>query len=71
MRVHEDDDGEDDDGEDDDDSEDGESEDDDNEDDCVDDTWVLKGSVIEKKTPIFFVDAKLSQIAQGFQKCKS
>ena len=23
-----------------------------------------------KKTPIFFVDAKLSQIAQGFQKCK-
>ena len=24
-----------------------------------------------KKTPIFFVDAKLSEIAQGFQKCKS
>ena len=53
MRVHEDDDGEDDDGEDGDDSEDGESEDDDNEDDCVDDTWVLKGSVIEKKHPSF------------------
>ena len=33
-------------------------------------TWVLKGSVIEK-TPIFFVDAKFSQIARGFQKCKS
>ena len=53
MRVHEDDDGEDDDGEDDDDSEDGESEDDDNEDDCVDDIWVLKGSVIEKNTYLF------------------
>ena len=24
-----------------------------------------------KKTPIFFVDAKLLQIARGFQKCKS
>ena len=55
MRVHEDDDGEDDDGEDGDDSEDGESEDDDNEDDCVDDTWVLKGSVIEKKHPSFLL----------------
>ena len=28
--------------------------------------WVLN----RKKTPIFFVDAKQSQIAQGFQKCK-
>ena len=34
------------------------------------DTWVLKTRVIEK-IPIFFVDAKFSQIARGFQKFKS
>ena len=65
MRVHEDDDGEDDDGEDGDDSEDGESEDDDNEDDCVDDTWVLKGSVIEKKNTHLFCWYQI------FTNCKS
>ena len=30
-----------------------------------------EGVRTRKKTPIFFVDAKLSQIARGFQKCKS
>ena len=29
-----------------------------------------EGVQTRKKTPIFFVDAKLSQIARGFQKCK-
>ena len=29
-----------------------------------------RGPELKKKTPIFFVDAKQSQIAQGFQKCK-
>ena len=30
----------------------------------------LEGVLNWKKTPIFFVDAKQSQIAQLFQKCK-
>ena len=30
-----------------------------------------EGVRTRKKTPIFFFDAKLSQIARGFQKCKS
>ena len=34
-------------------------------------TWVLKGSVLGKKTPIFFDDAKFSQITRRFQKCNS
>ena len=34
-------------------------------------TWVLKTREIEKKIPIIFFKAKLSEIAKPFQKCKS
>ena len=34
-------------------------------------TWVLKTRLIEKKTPIIFFQAKFSEIARRFQKCKS
>ena len=33
-------------------------------------TWVLKTRLIEKKSPSFF-EAKISEIARRFQKCKS